>query len=192
VLLDGSLNHDVQADSAFVEISQRTLIVWKRVASASSSFVRGVLLNPAGTPVSSTLSFASIAGTVERPRVATVNQAGRFLVVWNEDGITSRVHMQTVNPATGGLSALVNVDAGPIGTLHRADVGAEVFGSGYAQGMVVWDEDGVGIQGARVEGSRAASRRCSARSSSPRTWRSPRRTSVRRSRAGPGCSACTR
>jgi hypothetical protein len=152
---EGAASDDSQADVSYDFLSDSSLVVWKETLSASSVKIRGGLGSFAGTAFPYHLFFSS-SGVADRPRVANVAPSGRFVVTWKQTLTTSeQICAQVCDPSTGILSSLLVPAAGTPGTFSRSDVGGEAGSSSFKRFIVVWDQNGTGIRGAKYDVSAA-------------------------------------
>ena len=84
------------------------------------------------------------------PGIASVRQAGRFLVVWQDDSSGSgNIRCRAVRASDGALSNTVTVAGTPANEV-APDVGGDAFANGDLEALVVWENTGVGIEGVQV------------------------------------------
>ena len=84
------------------------------------------------------------------PSVASVRQAGRFLVVWQGGSSgAGDILCRAVRPSDGALSNTVTI-AGTSADERTPDVGGDAFANGDLEALVVWEEAGAGILGTQV------------------------------------------
>lgn len=151
--VDASTWQDIEPDVAWDASASRYLVVWKRVFSATSSAVRGQRLLLTGALDGSTIFFGSASGVIAgRPQVADANHGSRFVVAWVQQTTTQdEARAQACDPLTGALSSALLLGTGTSGTMSDADVGGEVLKNPYKQALVVWDHNGVGIEGCKLD-----------------------------------------
>lgn len=90
-------------------------------------------------------------GSQSHPAIASVRQAERFLVVWQDDGTGSGdIKCRGVRPSDGALTAIVPV-ADTASAELAPDVGGDAFESLDLEALVVWQDTQIGILGAQVQ-----------------------------------------
>ena len=135
-------NDDTEPDAAYDATTNRWLVVWRRVFSASDADVRGQLVNNGGTLSGGTIFFGS-TGVASRPRVANLGVRDRFAVVWTQNASgTSTIEMQTVEAGNGTLSFSAVVATSAATQFGDCDVGTQCEAPvGTSRGIVVVYED---------------------------------------------------
>ena len=84
------------------------------------------------------------------PGIASVRQAGRFLVVWQDNSSgAGNIRCRAVRASDGALSNTVTVAGTPADEV-APDVGGDAFAAGDLEALVVWETAGVGIEGVQV------------------------------------------
>ncbi len=84
------------------------------------------------------------------PSVASVRQAGRFLVVWQDDSSgAGNIRCRAVRASDGALSNTGTV-AGTTDDEVAPDVGGDAFANGDLEALVVWENTTIGIEGVQV------------------------------------------
>lgn len=93
-------------------------------------------------------SLASGSGRL--PKIASINLSDRFLVVWQDDGAgNGDIVCRGMRASDGLLTNPVTV-AGNQTAETAPDVGGDAFDNLDVEGLVVWNEAGVGILGVQV------------------------------------------
>jgi hypothetical protein len=148
--LVGIGNNDIEAESAFEETNFTGLVVWRRTLSASSRVIRGQFTDINGSPQGGLLVISSGGDAASRPRVATFNTTGNFVVTWlNRDvpTLTDAVRAAVINGTTGIVETTLTLDSFLGGFLEAPEVAGEMLGSGTERAYVVWNRVGSGIFG---------------------------------------------
>lgn len=84
------------------------------------------------------------------PGIASVRQAGRFLVVWQDSSSgAGNIRCRAVRASDGALSNTVTIAGTPADEV-APDVGGDAFAGGDLEALVVWENTGVGIEGVQV------------------------------------------
>ena len=134
-------------DIAYDEASDVYCIAFEFPASATSSAAYIMRQDAA--------SGAMLGGTMlsnpgSNPSIASVNQADRFLVVWQDDSSGSGdIKCRAVRASDGALSSVVTIAGNPADE-RSPDVGGDAFAGGDLEALVVWQEVGAGIRGVEV------------------------------------------
>ena len=112
-------------DIAYEPGSDRYLVVWEHVYSATDEDIRGHFVSPLGSPLGSLLSIDASSERERRPTVCAVAQSGQFVVAYENDapglpGIAfATIDARTVNAANGNLGPITVLTSFTIGTNTR-------------------------------------------------------------------------
>lgn len=107
---------DVQPNVAYDTTSDRYLVVWNVVQTATVAEVRGQFVSGAGALLGSSFVIESNGRLATRPQVVNVNASNRFLVVFRitepiAAGFDTGWYMRAVTAADGSQSARVAIEA---------------------------------------------------------------------------------
>ena len=134
-------------DIAYDEASDVYCIAFEFPASATSSATY-VMRQDASS--GAMLGGMILGNPGSNPSIASVNQADRFLVVWQDDSSgNGDIKCRAVRASDGALSSVVTI-AGNLADERAPDVGGDAFAGGDLEALVVWQEVGAGIRGVEV------------------------------------------
>ncbi len=135
-------NDDTEPDAAYDATTNRWLVVWRRVFSATTAEPRGQLVTNSGVLSGNTIFFTA-SGNCTRPRVANLGVRDRFGVVWTQFVTpTSTVQFQTVEAGNGALTFSATLATSTLTQFGPPDIGSQCDAPiGTSRGFVTVYED---------------------------------------------------